>query len=71
MKFIIIKQISKSKYLMLNSLPDVRGDSAMVATPTNISATIYVADLPRTTSYLDLSDFFEKHGGPCNIIMKR
>lgn len=26
---------------------------------------IYITDLPRTTSYLDLADFYEKNVGPC------
>ena len=33
--------------------------------------TVYIADLPRTTSYLDLSEIFEKGVGPCSIQIKR
>lgn len=41
------------------------------ATNSKVSCTIYVADLPRTTSYLDLYECFEKGIGPCDIIIKR
>lgn len=37
----------------------------------NAHKMIYVADLPKTTGYLDLSDYFEKHVGPCQICIKR
>ena len=37
----------------------------------NAHKMIYVADLPKTTGYLDLSDFFEKNIGPCQICIKR
>ena len=32
---------------------------------------IYISDLPRTTSYLDVADFYEKNIGPCQICIKR
>jgi len=32
---------------------------------------IFISDLPRTTAYLDLSDFYEKNVGPCQICIKR
>jgi hypothetical protein len=32
---------------------------------------IYVSDLPRTTSYLDVADFYEKNVGACQICIKR
>lgn len=38
--------------------------------PTNSEATIYVADLPLTTTYVDLVDCFERIG-PCEVIIKR
>lgn len=31
----------------------------------NAHRMIYVSDLPKATSYLDLSDFYEKNIGPC------
>ena len=31
----------------------------------NARKTLFLADLPRTTSYLDLSEFFEQKVGPC------
>ena len=37
----------------------------------NAHKMIYVADLPKTTGYLDLSDYFEKNVGPCQICIKR
>jgi hypothetical protein len=33
--------------------------------------TVYVSDLPKTTSYMDMSEIFEKKVGPCTITMKR
>lgn len=35
------------------------------------SRTVFLADLPRNTSYLDLSSYFEKEVGPCVISIKR
>jgi RNA recognition motif-containing protein len=32
---------------------------------------IFVSDLPKTTNYLDLADFYEKNVGPCQINIKR
>ena len=32
---------------------------------------IFIADLPRSTSYIDVSDYYEKHVGPCQICIKR
>lgn len=46
---------------------DFRASSAQ----DNAHRMIYVADLPRQTSYLDLSDFYEKNVGPCQICIKR
>jgi hypothetical protein len=37
----------------------------------NAHRMIYIADLPRHTSYLDISDFYEKNIGPCQICIKR
>jgi len=31
----------------------------------------FVSDLPRTTAYLDVADFYEKNVGPCQICIKR
>ena len=39
--------------------------------PMNVSSTLYLADLPRNTSYLDLSEIFEKNIGACTISIKR
>jgi polyadenylate-binding protein len=37
----------------------------------NTHKIIYISDLPKTTSYLDLSEFYERHVGPCMICIKR
>ena len=37
----------------------------------NTHKIIYIADLPKYTSYLDLSDFYERNVGPCMICIKR
>lgn len=37
----------------------------------NTHKMIFISDLPRNTSYIDLSDFFEKNIGPCQICIKR
>lgn len=61
-------QIYKNKR-MLNNI-EVKENSLPMG-PANIAATVYVADLPKATSYLELAEFFEKNGGPCNIVIKR
>jgi RNA recognition motif-containing protein len=55
---------------MLNSITELR-DHGLPIAPTNIAATIYVTDLPRSTSYIEMADYFERQGGPCNITIKR
>lgn len=37
----------------------------------NTHKMIYVCDLPKTTSYLELADFYEKNVGPCQVNIKR
>ena len=37
----------------------------------NAHRMIFISDLPRTTAYLDLSDYYEKNVGPCQICIKR
>ena len=37
----------------------------------NAHKMIFVSDLPRNTAYLDVSDYYEKHVGPCQICIKR
>ena len=32
---------------------------------------VFISDLPRTTAYLDLSDYYEKNVGQCQICIKR
>lgn len=42
-----------------------------MASQSRVPCTIYVADLPRNTSYLDLYECFDKGIGACEIIIKR
>lgn len=37
----------------------------------NTHKIIFLTDLPRTTTYMDISDYFEKHVGPCQICIRR
>ena len=46
-------------------------DSRIYVSAENASRTIYLADLPRTISYMDISNFFESKVGPCLIQIKR
>lgn len=46
-------------------------DSRIYVSAENANRTIYLADLPRNTSYMDLSDFFESRVGSCQIAIKR
>lgn len=39
--------------------------------PSSANRTIFLADLPRSTSYLDISSYFEEKVGPCVIAIKR
>ena len=40
-------------------------------TPDNAPRTIYVADLPKSITYLELSEYMEKNIGNCVIAIKR
>ena len=46
-------------------------DSRIYVSAENANRTIYLADLPRNTSYMDLSDFYESRVGSCQIVIKR
>ena len=46
-------------------------DNRIYVSAENANRTIYLADLPRNTSYMDLSDFFESRVGSCQIAIKR
>ena len=37
----------------------------------NAQRTIYLADLPKNITYIELSEFFEQNIGPCKITIKR
>ena len=37
----------------------------------NVHKMIFISDLPRSTAYLDLSDYYENKVGPCQICIKR
>ena len=53
-----------------NFLTD-EGSVNLYVSQESASRTIFLADLPRNTSYIDLSDYFEKTIGPCVIAIKR
>ena len=40
-------------------------DSRIYVSAENANRTIYLADLPKNTSYMDLSEYFENRVGPC------
>lgn len=46
-------------------------DNQVHITSENACRTIYIADLPKSITYLDLSEFFEEKVGPCSISIKR
>lgn len=46
-------------------------DSRIYVSAENANRTIYLADLPKNTSYMDLSEYFENRVGPCQIAIKR
>lgn len=46
-------------------------DTQVYINPETASKTVFVADLPRTTTYCDLAEIFEKNIGPCLIAIKR
>jgi len=46
-------------------------DSRIYVSAENANRTIYLADLPRNTSYMDLSEYFESRIGSCQISIKR
>jgi hypothetical protein len=52
-----------------NSGPD--NENTVFITAENAQRTLYVADLPKSITYLDLSEFFEQNIGPCNLTIKR
>lgn len=49
-----------------NFLTD-EGSVNLYVSQESASRTIFLADLPRNTSYIDLSEYFEKLIGPCVI----
>ncbi len=46
-------------------------ENRVYITQENANRTIYLADLPKSATYLELSEFFEKEVGPCMIAIKR
>ena len=46
-------------------------DNRVFITAENAARTIYLADLPKSASYIELSEFFENQVGPCMIAIKR
>jgi hypothetical protein len=53
-----------------NFLTD-EGSVTLYVSQESAGRTIFLADLPRNTSYIDLSEYFEKIIGPCVIQIKR
>jgi len=49
---------------------DTYSDQVYV-TEENKARTLYIADLPKSITLLDLSEFFEQNVGPCTICIKR
>ena len=50
---------------------ETTGNANLFISTESASRTVFLADLPRTTSYLDLSEYFEEKVGPCVIAIKR
>ena len=46
-------------------------ESRIYVSAENANRTVYLADLPRNTSYMDLSDYYETRVGSCQIAIKR
>lgn len=46
-------------------------DNRVYITAENATRTVYVADLPKCITYLELSEFFEEKAGTCTIAIKR
>ncbi len=46
-------------------------ENTVFITAENALRTLYIADLPKSITYVELSDFFEQNIGPCNITIKR
>ena len=46
-------------------------ENRVYITQENAARTIYLADLPKSVSYMELSEFFEQQVGPCMIAIKR
>ena len=61
------KPYTSSQFNINDTTMDFRASTAQ----DNAHRMIYIADLPRHTSYLDISDFYEKNVGPCQICIKR
>ena len=46
-------------------------DNQVYISAENSARTIYLADLPKSITYFDISEFFETNVGPCSITIKR
>jgi hypothetical protein len=55
----------------LNGGSNFDNENTVFVTAENALRTLYIADLPRSITYIELSEFFEKNIGPCNISIKR
>ena len=62
-------EITKAAAASGNSF-DIYADQVYV-TEENKARTLYIADLPKSITLLDLSEYFETNVGPCTICIKR
>jgi hypothetical protein len=63
-------EITKAAQQANFSSADTYSDQIYV-TEENKARTLYIADLPKSITLLDLSEFFETNVGPCTICIKR
>ena len=55
----------------LNGGATLENENTVFITAENALRTLYIADLPKSITYVELSDFFEQNIGPCNITIRR
>jgi hypothetical protein len=55
----------------INGGANQESENTVFITAENALRTLFVADLPKSITYLELSEFFEQNIGPCNITIKR
>ena len=55
----------------INGGSNLDNENTLFITAENAQRTLYLADLPKNITYIELSEFFEQNIGPCNITIKR